>query len=174
MFPRSAPDLVVEPLATIHNRAAFSSGDESLDRYFRTQAGQDTRHKANGVFVLTARTNNAEVLGYYTLCATALTPGDVPESVRRFLPRYPLVSATLLGRLAVSRHCQGQGLGALLLADGLKRVFASADTVGSSMLVVDALNAAAVAFYLKQGFVQLHDSQRLILPMRTIAKLLQT
>lgn len=170
----SAPDLVVEPLGTRHDRTAFSSGEQSLDQYFRTQAGQDTRRKANGVFVLTARTKNTEVLGYYTLCASALTPGDVPGSVRRYLPRYPLVSATLLGRLAVQRNCQGQGLGALLLADGVKRAFASADTVGSSMLVVDALNDAAVAFYLRQGFIRLVDSRRLILPMRTIAKLLQS
>lgn len=174
MPPHSTPDLVVEPLATHHDRIAFSSGEESLDQYFRNQAGQDTRRKANGVFVLTARTNNAQVLGYYTLCASALTPGDVPEPVRRYLPRYPLVSATLLGRLAVQRNFQGQGLGALLLVDCVKRAFVSADTVGSSMLVVDVLNDAAVAFYLKQGFIRLVDSRRLILPMRTIAKLLQS
>ena len=168
-----APDLLVEPLATRHDRTAFASGDESLDRYFRTQAGQDARRKANGVFVLTAQAGNAEVLGYYTLCTTAVSSGDVSEPLRRFLPRYPLVSATLFGRLAVEQRFQGQGLGALLLADGVKRAFASANTVGSSMLVVDALNDTAVAFYLRQGFIRLYDSRRLILPMRTIAKLLQ-
>ena len=174
MPPHSAPDLVIEPLAARHDRTAFSSGEQSLDQYFRTQANQDARRKANAVFVLTARTNDSEVLGYYTLCASALTPGDIPESVHRHLPRYPLVSATLLGRLAVRRNCQGQGMGALLLADCVKRAFASADTVGSSMLVVDALNDAAIAFYLKHGFIRLIDSRRLILPMRTIAKLLQS
>lgn len=170
----STPDLVVEPLAARHDRQAFASGEAGLDQYFRNQAGQDARRKANGVFVLTARARNTEVLGYYTLCASALATGDVPEQVRRHLPRYPLVSATLLGRLAVQLNFQGHGLGALLLADGVKRSFASADTVGSSMLVVDALNDAAVAFYLKHGFIRLLDTQRLILPMRTIAKLFQS
>ena len=46
------PDLAVVPLDDGHDRAGFSCGVESLDRYFRTQAGQDVRRRANGVFVL--------------------------------------------------------------------------------------------------------------------------
>ena len=42
------------------------------------------------------------------------------------MPRYPLVSATLIGRLAVATEHQGQRLGALLLADALQRTFESA------------------------------------------------
>lgn len=112
------------------------------------------------------------VLGYYTLCATALAPGDIPEPAQRHLPRYPLVSATLIGRLAVATIRQGQGLGAVLLADALRRALASAATVGSSMIVVDALNDRAAAFYTAHGFVQLPHSQRLVLPMRTLARLM--
>jgi hypothetical protein len=42
----------IEPLSKEHDRAAFSCGVESLDRYLRTQASQDMRRKANAVFVL--------------------------------------------------------------------------------------------------------------------------
>jgi predicted GNAT family N-acyltransferase len=96
----------------------------------------------------------------------ALSRGDVPDAARKHLPRYPLVSATLIGRLAVSKDRQRQRLGAVLLADALRRAVASAGTVGSSMVIVDALDESAAAFYAAHGFVQLPDSFRLVLPMR--------
>src|SRR5713226_2274142 len=152
MAVRPSGDLHIRPLDEQHDRIGFACGVESLDRYLKTQAGQDVRRKANAVFVLIERDEPARVLGYYTLCAMAISQGDVPEAARKHIPRYPLVSATLIGRLAVAKDCQGQRLGALLLADALQRSFDSASTVGSSMIVVDALDEAAAAFYAAHGF----------------------
>jgi GNAT superfamily N-acetyltransferase len=167
-----SPDLKIEPLESHHDRAGFTCAVESLDRYFRTQASQDVRRKANGVFVLVDPRERKEIFGYYTLCATALSQGDVPVAARRHIPRYPLVSATLVGRLAVAATRQGQGLGALLLADAVQRAYTSASSVGSSMLVVDAISERAAAFYEANGFVRLPDSLRLVLPMQAIGKLI--
>lgn len=171
MTVRSAPDLSIVPLDDAHDRAGFTCGVYSLDRYFQTQAGQDMRRRASGVFVLADKVQPRQVLGYYTLCATALAPGDVPGSARKHIPRYPLVSATLIGRLAVAKDRQGRRLGAVLLADALRRALASAETVGSSMIVVDALDEGAAGFYAAHGFVRLPESLRLILPMRTVERL---
>ncbi|MET4700733.1 GNAT superfamily N-acetyltransferase [Constrictibacter sp. MBR-5] len=170
--PGAAAALGVAPLSTVHDRAAFACGVDSLDRYLKTQAGQDVRRKVNAVFVLAESANPAQILGYYTLCATALGQGEVPDAARRHVPRYPLVSATLIGRLAVSRSHQGAGLGGVLLADALRRAVASADTVGSCMVVVDALDETAAAFYAAHGFVRLPDSPRLVLPMRLAATMI--
>lgn len=167
-------DLRIEALAPHHNRHDFSCGVDSLDRYLRTQAGQDMRRKANAVFVLIEAERPDLPLGYYTLCATALSSGDIPAATQQYIPRYPLVSATLIGRLAVSEARQGQRLGAMLLADAVQRAYASAATIGSSMVVVDARNERAAAFYEGNGFVRLPDSMRLALPMRTIQRLLET
>jgi GNAT superfamily N-acetyltransferase len=168
---QSKPDLAIAPLGDAHDRAGFTCGVESLDRYLQTQAGQDVRRRANGVFVLTDKAAPDQVLGYYTLCATALPPGHVPEAARKHIPRYPLVSATLIGRLAVAADRQGQRLGAVLLADALRRALASAETVGSSMVVVDALDDGAAAFYAAHGFVRLPESLRLVLPMRVVERM---
>lgn len=164
--------LKIEALATHHDRDAFSCGVDNLDRYLRAQAGQDARRRTNGVFILVAADAVETVLGYYTLCATTLQQGDVPALARKHLPRYPLVSATLIGRLAVARSRQGDGLGSLLLADAVRRAYASAETVDSSMLVVEALNERAAAFYEAFGFLTLPESLRLVLPMRSIEQLL--
>ncbi|MFI3186131.1 MAG: GNAT family N-acetyltransferase [Methylococcaceae bacterium] len=168
----TSSDLKIEPFGPHHNRAGFACGVESLDRYLKTQANQDVKHKINGVFVLVDPRDPTEVLGYYTLCATALAQGDVPEGARKHIPRYPLVSATLLGRLAVVGHQQRQGLGALLLADAVKRAYASASSVGSSMLIVDAISEQIANFYAANGFVRLPDSLRLILPMQALVKMM--
>ena len=130
------------------------------------------RRKANSVFILIEPQRPNDILGYYTLCATAVAPGDIPVAARKHVPRYPLVSATLIGRLAVAAALQGQGLGALLLADGVQRAYASAGSVGSSMLVVDAISERAALFYAANGFVRLPDSLRLVLPMATVGKLM--
>ncbi len=165
------PNLSIEPLGSHHDRTGFTCGVESLDQYLHLHAGQDVRRKANSVFVLVDPRESARVLGYYTLCATALSQGDVPVAARKHIPRYPLVSATLVGRLAVSVAHQGRGLGTLLLADAVQRAYASAASIGSSMLVVDAISEQAVAFYAANGFARLSGSLRLALPMATIGKL---
>lgn len=164
-------ELKIEQLGSHHNRIGFSCGVESLNRYLKTQANQDVKRKANGVFILVDPLEPAEVLGYYTLCATSIAKGEVPNDAIKHIPRYPSVSATLLGRLAVSVHQQKKGLGALLLVDAMKRAYACASSIGSSMIVVDAIDEQAAAFYKAHGFVKLPDSLRLILPMQCIAKL---
>jgi len=166
MATRPSEDLRIVLLGEEHDRGSFTCGVESLDRYLKTQAGQDARGKAKAVFILSEVSESTHVLGFYTLCAMAISQGDVPEAARKHVPRYPLVSATLIGRLAVAKARQGQRLGAVLLAEALRRAFDSAGTVGSSMVVADVLDEAAAGFYVAHGSVRLPDSLRLVLPMR--------
>jgi GNAT superfamily N-acetyltransferase len=174
MAKQASRDLRVVPLASTHDRASFSSGVNSLDTYLKTQAGQDVRRKANAVFVMVRADDPTRVLGYFTLCATTLTQGEIPEPARKHIPRYPLVSATLIGRLAVAKEEQGQGLGGILLAHALRNAYKSAGTVGSCMVVVDAIDEGAAGFYAAHGFVRLPESMRLILPMRMVGRLLRS
>ena len=161
----------LEPLKKSHKREQFSCGIEALDSYLKHQASQDMRRKANAVFVLAPTESPETIAGYFTLCAYALSPGTIPEPARKHIPRYPLVSATLIKRLAVSNDFQGQGLGSVLLAEALQKALDNVSVVGSSMVVVDAIDENAVRFYQVHGFIKLADSMRLILPMHTIASL---
>jgi GNAT superfamily N-acetyltransferase len=163
----------LEPLAKHHDRDGFNCGVDSLDLYLKTQASQDMRRKANAVFVLVSENLPRQIAGYFTLCAYGLAPGAIPEAARKHIPRYPMVSATLLGRLTIARELQGQGLGGILLAKALEKPYESADQVGSSMVVVDAIDARAAKFYVAHGFLQLPESMRLILPMRSIAAMIE-
>ncbi len=162
----------LELLSKQHDRESFTCGVETLDLYLRTQASQDMRRKANAVFVLVAEDAPQKIAGYFTLCAYGLAPGVIPEMARKHIPKYPVVSATLIGRLAVSLELQGKGLGPLLLAKALAKAYENSAVVGSSMVVVDAIDENAVRFYQAYGFIKLPESMRLILPMRTIASLM--
>ena len=162
----------LEPLGKHHERAGFSCGVESLDVYLKTQASQDMRRKANAVFILVPEDSPGTIAGYFTLCAYRLSPGTVPEAAQKHLPRYPVVSATLMGRLAVGSTLQGRGLGSVLLAKALAKAYENAGVVGSSMVVVDAIDERAARFYRAHGFIQLPEAMRLVLPMRTIAGLM--
>ncbi len=101
---------------------------------------QDIRRRANAVFVLVSNELPRVVLGYFTLCSHGLAPGTIHDEARKLVPRCPLVSATLIGRLAVSKSRQGEGLGTGLLACALRKAQENADVVGSSMVVVDAVD----------------------------------
>jgi ribosomal protein S18 acetylase RimI-like enzyme len=161
----------LESLGKHHDREKFTCGVESLDSYLKTQASQDMRRKANAVFVLVPVDTPRNIAGYFTLCAYGLAPGTVPEAARKHVPKYPVVSATLIGRLAISGDFLGQGLGSMLLAQALHKAYENAAVVGSSMVVVDAIDDRAVRFYQAHGFIKLPDSMRLMLPMRTIAEI---
>ncbi|HEX9368238.1 MAG TPA: GNAT family N-acetyltransferase, partial [Vicinamibacterales bacterium] len=93
---------------------------------------------------------------------------------RKRLPRYPLVPATFMGRLAVDRSYRGLRLGERLLIDALRRSLVASQVIASVAVIVDAKDQAGVAFYLRYGFLAFPDQPlRLFLPMKTVAQLEQ-
>jgi GNAT superfamily N-acetyltransferase len=170
--PVDSPFYRLEPLGRHHDRETFQCRVESLDTYLKTQASQDMRRKAIAVFVLVPTDAPSKIARYSTLSAYGVNPGTIPDAARRHIPRYPIVSATLIGRLAINKEFQGQRLGSDLLAKALGKAYDNASVVGSSMVVVDALDERAARFYLAHGFIKLPESMRLLLPMQTIATLM--
>jgi GNAT superfamily N-acetyltransferase len=90
------------------------------------------------------------VVGYYALAAGSVAHAEAPGRVKRNMP--DPVPMIVLGRLAVDRSAQGQGLGYGLLKDAVLRVVQAADIVGVRGILVDAIDDAACAFYEKAGF----------------------
>lgn len=163
----SGAPLRLAPLAAGHDRAAFDCGSEPLNRYLREQATQDMRRRVAACFVALA--DGQRIAGYYTLASASLLLTDLPASKGKKLPRYPTVPAVRMGRLAVDRAFQGQGLGAALLADALDR--SARSEIAAYALMVDAKDEAAAAFYRHHGFIALLDSPlTLFLPLATVER----
>lgn len=152
-------------LEAAHDRAAFHSGSEPLDRYFREQITQDIRRRVAACFVALA--DDQRIAGYYTLATASLLLADLPASTGKKLPRYPTVPTVRMGRLAVDQAFKGQGLGGALLADALHRTARS--EIAANALMVDAKDDAAAAFYRHHGFIPLPDSPlAMFLPLATV------
>lgn len=163
-------DLVITPLGKRHDRKDFDCGEASLDLYLHRYANQDIRRQVNRVFVASPPSEPQRVIGYYSLSAGSLAAADLPEKFRHRLPRYP-VPVALLGRLAVDKSYQGQGLGAVLIADALQRIALASQVMAVYAVVVDALNESAAKFYRQFGFIQLPSQPlKLFLPMDTVTK----
>lgn len=161
---------VIEPLTEAHDRAGFTCGVEALDRYFQLQVNQDIRRNLAKCFV-GIEIASGNVAAYFTLASTGLSIGTFPDAITRKLPRYPVVPAALIGRLAVASNYRGQGLGASLIADAIQRIEAS--FLGVFAIVVDAKNDTAKAFYERHSFVQLPGhATRLFLSLATAKKLM--
>ena len=165
----ASPGVQIEPLSDRHDRARFESGVEPLDRYLRVQAGQDVRRRVASCFVLISG-GQTSPLGFYTLAATGLSLAELPEDLAKRLPRYPVIPATLMGRLAVDHRHRGRRLGELLLFDALCRTLRS--EIASFAFVVDAKDEGAAAFYARYRFLPLsQNGTRLFVPMAEVAKL---
>jgi GNAT superfamily N-acetyltransferase len=153
----------IEPLSNQHDRSQFSSGSPPLDRYLCEQASQDIKRRIATCFVaIGAQTN--DLAGFYTLTAASIALSALAPEIIKKLPRYPVVPAALLGRLAVAHSFQGRGLGGVLLADAMIRI-ARAE-LGVFAMLVDAKDEAAQRFYEYYGFTLLNGEEcRLCLPI---------
>jgi len=164
-------ELVITPLHKQHNRKNFDCGEPILNQYLHQYANQDIKRHVSRIFVATPSDLPEQVIGYYSLSASSIDATDLPESNRRRLPGYP-VPIAILGRLAIIKTCQKQGLGSILLADALQRVFQASQVMAVYAVVVDALNEYARDFYHQFGFIPLPSQPlKLFLPMDTIIDL---
>lgn len=146
--------LFVERLGTHHRRDEFRSGRAELDDWFQRSAGQaDRRQNSARVWVLCddGVDSGRRPLGYYALVAHAVSVVAAPgELSHRHPPGFP-IGAVLLARLAVDHRHQGEGLGARLLSDAVRRIAATDEHVAVPLLVVDAIDEEAAAFYERYG-----------------------
>jgi len=158
---------IIEPLGA-HDRSAFSCGSPSLDRYLREQASQDIKRLMANCFVAVETATNA-IAGYYTLSATNVPANELPPELLKRLPRYPILPAALVGRLAVDQNFHRKGLGSVLLADAALRVLKG--DMKAFAIVVDAKDENAITFYRLQGFRPFASRpMSLFLPLGTAKK----
>lgn len=98
---------------------------------------------------------------------------DLPADQAKRLPRYPVVPAALIGRLAVDRQYRGRDLGAALLFDAIRRAIRADAAVFA--VIGDAKDEAAAAFYRHHGFQPfVGRAASLFLPVATAIRILES
>ncbi|HEX8108907.1 MAG TPA: GNAT family N-acetyltransferase [Kofleriaceae bacterium] len=138
----------IRSLRASDDRSVFHSGDEALDRFFHRYAGQNQfRHHLGVTYVAV---DGDRILGFATVAPRHIDIEDLPERLRKKLPRYP-IPVLGLARLAVDTSARSIGLGSQLLRFVLQLAAKLADEVGCAGVVVDA-KPGAVELYARYGF----------------------
>ncbi len=163
-----------EPIGRQHDRKRFDCGVPDLNEYLSRYARQNHESGGAKTFVAVSPAEPARVLGFYSISPGSIEFARVPANLTRKLGRYD-VPVFRLGRLAVDRSMQGQGLGGdLLLASG-ERALAVASQVGGVALAIDAKDDKAARWYERFGALPLLDDPlKLILPLGVVADAIRT
>jgi GNAT superfamily N-acetyltransferase len=164
------PDWREEPIGRHHDRDSFDCGVPELNEYLERYARQNHESGGAKTFVAIYPAAPVRVLGYYSISPGAIEFARVPGKLTKKLGRYD-VPVFRLGRLAVDRPVQRQGLGADLLLAAGERALAVAAEIGGVALAIDAKDAKAARWYERFGALALLDDPfKLILPLAVIAQ----
>jgi GNAT superfamily N-acetyltransferase len=144
----------IEQLTRQHNRKNFDCNVPELNNYLQKQAMQHAKSGVSRTFVLADDKNNIQA--YYSLSMGSLDKSFLPQNLQKKFPHHPL-PIVRLGRLAVDKNYQGQGLGKRLLVHALQKCYLLSKDIGMVAVVIDAKNQRAKDFYLQFEFDNLPE-----------------
>lgn len=158
----------IEALSS-HDRSAFCCGNNRIDNYFRENVSQDIKRGYAKCFVA-VETGTGKLAGFYTLASSSILLTEVPNDLRKKLPRYPTVPAALIGWLGRHVDFKGRDLGEKLLLDAIRTIATA--PIASHAIIVDAIDDDAIKFYRDYGFVSLAaaHANRMYIPVATALK----
>jgi ribosomal protein S18 acetylase RimI-like enzyme len=163
----------IELLAKSHDRDGFDCGSEPLNLFLKQTARQHAERGISRTFVLVDEDASGPkpIVGFFSLNLCQIKSESLSPAEARKLPRD--VSGIRLGRLAVAKTCQRQGIGKTLLAAAMEKFIEIFSTAGGIGLFVDAKDQAAKRYYEQFGFVTLPSNElQLFLPAKTIQEAL--
>lgn len=139
----------IEKLQREHDLEAFDCGQQELNRFLQKYALPNQYSDGAQTYVGLVDTL---VVGYHSLATGSVEQERAPARVKKGLASHS-ISILLLARLAVDRQWQGQGIGADLLKDAMRRTVTAADIAGIRALVVHAKDNVAKGFYQHFDFI---------------------
>lgn len=141
----------VRLLEPADDRESFRSGNERLDLFLRRYAAQNQfRHHIGVTYVAV---EGGTILGFATVTVGHIEIENLPQSLRKKFPGYPL-PVLRLARLGVDRSAQGRRVGERLMRTVLSVAIELGEKLGAVGVVVDAKPGAEI-YYSRYGFVEL-------------------
>ena len=152
-----------------HKVVGFTCGRDSLDDWLQNYALKSNAAGDSRVFVIC--NTSGEVAGYYSVSAGSVNRKEATRKIGTNAPNP--VPMALIGRLAVHKDMQKQGIGAALMRDAVLRVAQAAEIMGIKGIMVHALDADAARFYAERGFhpSKIDDHHLMISMSEVIAEL---
>ncbi len=157
------------PLDATLPRKGFDCGNEALNVWFKEQAGQQEKRDSVRTHLGLA-TFDSCIASFFSLVTHRIELADATQTRAFSGRRYP-VAAMLIAQLAVDLRYQGQGVGRLTLGHALGLLAESSRSVGFEVVLVDAIDPGAAAFYRRYGFKDLVDGgERLFMTTKDLRR----
>ena len=157
--------MIVVKLEEQDSVKSFDCGDDDLNDFILHESPLYRKEKLAVTYVLKEADDlaNEHIKAFFSLSNDRISISDFDSKTkynrfsRRFnnhkrLKSYP---AAKIGRLAVHASAKGMNIGSTLL-NFIKRYFTADNKTGCRFITVDAY-AAAIPFYLRNGFVPLNE-----------------
>ena len=141
----------------LHILSNFDCGNSALNIWLVQHAQQMQQRRYSRVFVWTEVDAPRDVVGFFSLSATMVRREDLQSREARSELRQ--IPAFLLGKVALDRRLQGQGLAKILIADAIRIAAKASESVAARLLVVDAIDETAARIYQHCGFTPGPDSR---------------
>lgn len=148
-------------LGAQHQLESFDCDKPALNAWLVHHARQAQGSGSAKTFVVV---DDDRLAGFFSLTVGQVDSLDAPERIRKGLGQYP-VPVVILARLAVSKRDQGQGIGAALLQDAIRRTLVIAEQAGIRAMLTHPIDEDATRFYTRFGFIAspLREQQLLLL-----------
>ena len=159
----------IELLAKVHDREGFDCGSEPLNLFLKQTARQHAERGISRTFVLVDEAAAAPkpIVGFFSLNICQIKSESLAPQEAKKLPRD--VAGVRLGRLAVAKAYQRQGIGKTLLVAAMGKFMEIFNSAGGIGLFVDAKDQDAKLYYEQFGFVPMPSNElELFLPVKTI------
>ncbi|WP_067494230.1 hypothetical protein [Actinoplanes sp. TFC3] len=158
---------VTEALTREHDVSRFDCGVPSLNDWLKQEAMRAQESGTARTFTWVKPAAN-EVRAYFSIAPTQVVRTEVSSGMAG---GYSVIPSFLLGKLALDLPLHGLGLGGEVLHDALTRVVKAANRGGGRLIVVDAIDEKAAAFYAKYDFKPVrNDPRRLVMKVATARK----
>jgi predicted GNAT family N-acyltransferase len=154
-----------------HTLEGFDCGKEPLNTWLVKDARRTDSSGVAHVYVWTPL-GETKVCAYLAICPTEVVRND-DGLTGSMAGGYSRIPGYLIARLAIDATLRGQGYGEQLLLDALGKAVAASEIGGGRLVVVDAIDDEAQAFYEHYDFVPVRNRERrLVLKMSTAARAL--
>ena len=158
-------------LTAEHDVSPFDCGNDQLTSWLIRHALASQRADLARTYVAL---EGEQIVGYLSLTTGSVRRDEAPKRYARGMPAHP-IPTILIARLAVDHRRQGRQLGSRLLAEALRLAVTASDAAAARLVVVDAIDERAAAFYRKRGFIDVpENSLRLYRKISDIRRSLDT
>lgn len=158
-------------LTDAHTLEGFDCGKDLLNTWLFSHARRADSSGVAHVYVWT-QLGERKVSAYFAICPAEVIRNDdgVSEAMSGGYSRIP---GYLIARLAIDKSLQGRGYGEQLLLDALGKAVGASKIGGGRLVMVDAIDDEAQAFYEHYHFVPVKNrKRRLVMKVATAAKAL--